>query len=479
VSEAPLTRAQAFALYARGPEPTVEVLLALTSQNVALQATLEELGHKLGAAIAVQPTTPSGAIPPYQKPNPTKRRRRPGRKQGHAGVGRKRPDRIDRTETHAPLHACPDCNAPLSAPCEIHQRVIEGLAAACAEAVEHQIPRSYCVTCHKLVEPVVPDAMPRDRISLYTYVLTAWLHYGTGMSSADGVRLLALAGLAITPGGLTQGWQRLAATIRPAYDEILKKVRHSLVLYADETGWRIRGVTHWLWYFGTQYWSYYVIDRRRGTGVVNRVLGTILNGFLITDFWGAYNAIDAWAKQKCVFHLFTALAKVDLQQPKNPHWRAFRQRLARIFHDAIRLVANRQIDPPTFDRRKRRLALRLAALRDEPTDDKDARRLIKRLRRHRHELFTFLDFPGLVSPYNNHAEQQMRKPVISRRISQGNRSKAGAETQAILMSLFRSMELQGKDPVREVLRLAQDAVATRPLRLGPAPDEIPLAAQAA
>jgi len=39
------------------------------------------------------------------------------------------------------------------------------------------------------------------------------------------------------------------------------------------------------------------------------------------------------------------------------------------------------------------------------------------------------------------------------------------------MSLFRSMELHGRNPVDEVLRLAQTAVAGKPLMLPLSPDE--------
>jgi hypothetical protein len=65
----------------------------------------------------------------------------------------------------------------------------------------------------------------------------------------------------------------------------------------------------------------------------------------------------------------------------------------------------------------------------------------------------------------------MRGPVMCRRISQGNRSLAGAQAQAILMSLFRSMELHGRNPVDEVLRLAQTAIAGKPIVLPLSPDE--------
>lgn len=215
-----------------------------------------------------------------------------------------------------------------------------------------------------------------------------------------------------------------------------------------------------------------MVDRRRSTAVVKRVIGEVFEGVLLTDFWGAYNAIETWAKQRCVFHLYTALEKVDIQRPYDPIWRDFRQRLKRIFRDAVRLLENLDtIDQPTLDRRRQLLEQRLDTLLAQPSDHKEVRRIQKRLRRHRDELFTFLDYWPLLSPYNNHAEQQMRGPVMSRRISQGNRSQSGAEAQAVLMSIFRSMELQARNPLDELLQLAQDAVARKPLVLPLAPDE--------
>ena len=470
-----MTEAQARAIYRKGAEATVQALMALATENTTLQGEIEQLRARLRASTTLSPTTPSGAVPPYQKPNAGagNRRRRPGRKKGHSGATRKAPECIDRVVTHPPLDRCPQCNEPVAVqPSEVRERLIEGLVRMAAETVRHLIPRNYCQRCHKLVEPVITDAMPAARISLHVYVLGAWLHYGCGMSVAKLVELFEHSGLTISAGALTQGWQRLAALVKPAYDQILERVKGSVVLMADETGWRIWGVTHWLWYFGSRYWSYYVIDRHRSTAVVKRVIGEVFDGVLLADFWGAYNAIETWAKQRCVFHLFTALKQVDIRCPRDLLWRNFRQRLKRIFQDAVRLLEHLDtLDPATVARRRCLLEQRLDTLLAEPTGHRDVRRLLKRLRRHRKELFTFLDYAPLVSPYNNHAEQQMRGPVISRRISQGNRSQGGAQTQAILMSLFRSMELQALNPIDELLRLTQAAIARKPLVLPLAPDQ--------
>ena len=113
-----------------------------------------------------------------------------------------------------------------------------------------------------------------------------------------------------------------------------------------------------------------------------------------------------------------------------------------------------------YERLKERLYARLDQLRETCSDDKDVARLIKRLRRHREELFTLLEHKG-VSPYNNQAEQQMPKPVITRKISQQNRSDQGTKTQAIFMTLFRSAELQGRNPVETIMVAAQDAIADK------------------
>ncbi len=129
--------------------------------------------------------------------------------------------------------------------------------------------------------------------------------------------------------------------------------------------------------------------------------------------------------------------------------------------DAIRLSEKKnQVNPACFLRLKKRLYCRLEQFFTTPSQGKDVQRLTKRLNRYKWELFTFLEHEE-VSPYYNHAEQQMRKPVLTRKVSQQNRSKRGAKTQAILMTLFRSAELQGANPVENLLATAENALTVK------------------
>jgi transposase len=309
-----------------------------------------------------------------------------------------------------------------------------------------------------MVYAKVTDALPNAMVGLRVIVFTAWLHYLVGMSVSNIVKLLGIvADFSITAGGLTQAWKNLATSLEPLYDDIGQKVRNAAVLHADETGWRINGNTHWLWCFATKTLCYYVIDKTRGSPLIKRVLGTIFSGILICDFWGAYNKISTLAKQRCFYHLFTELDKVAKKKPSTA-WKAFSKKLSRLLMDALRLSEKKgELASGTYHRRTNKLHTRLQQLIEATYADNDAKRIQKRLKRHRHELFTFLEFDN-VSPYNNHAEQQMRKPVITRKISQQNRSDQGAKTHAILMTLFKSAELQKLNPVEAVLADAKTAI---------------------
>ena len=88
-----------------------------------------------------------------------------------------------------------------------------------------------------------------------------------------------------------------------------------------------------------------------------------------------------------------------------------------------------------------------------------ARRLDERIGRHRDHQFTFLDKPG-VPPDNNHAERQIRPAVIMRKNILCNRLAGGAPTQAILMSVYRTLKLCGYDPKEMVAAALREALQT-------------------
>jgi len=96
----------------------------------------------------------------------------------------------------------------------------------------------------------------------------------------------------------------------PVYEGIKQSIRHSPCVNADETGWRVNGQNHWLWVFTNKDAALYQIDKSRGSKVVNDILGEKYQGVLISDFYSAYNKLQARSKQCCLGHLLAEIKKI-------------------------------------------------------------------------------------------------------------------------------------------------------------------------
>ena len=443
-----LDEALAHKLHELGPEAVALAALAMCRRIAEQDAELLRLEGK-GTSGQASPSTPSGMVPVYAKPNKSQRRKKPGAKPGHEGVHRARPVRIDVRKTHR-LKCCPHCNGKLQRCQRSRTRIIEDIPEVIEPVVtEHTIHRDYCPNCKKHVEPIVPDAMPKAALGHRIVTLTSWFHYGLGLTIDQVVDILGYQlQTKLTPGGLVDGWRRLAEVLEGWYGQIAKEAQASAHLHADETGWRVNGRTHWLWCFTNDRNCYYMIDRSRGSPALQRFFTEEFEGVLITDFWSAYESVCTEDRQYCLVHLLRELEKVD-DHNDSPEWQAFAKKLRRLLRDGIRLRKRDGFAPDKCRGLVDRLNKRLTDLAGEAYVDDDARRLTKRLRKYVEYLFTFLDYDHV--PFeNNFAERQIRPAVILRKNGQSNRSDQGAATQGVLMSVYRTLRLRGLDPAKTI-----------------------------
>jgi transposase len=345
-----MTRDEAKAILALPQDKAIQLILALVEKA-------EKYDQIVGG---VSPTTPSGMTPVYLKPTRGKRRKPAGRKKGHPGISRFRPEQVDHFKENT-IDCCPDCQNPVKDPIKTYTRYVEDIPRIeKPEVTEHTLYGYWCSNCKKVVFPTLTDALPNAMIGLRLVVFTAWLHYLVGVSVNNIVKILSVVcRFKISAGGLTQAWINLANLLQPAYNHIGEKISQSGVLSADETGWRLNGITHWLWCFTTKTLCYYLITKSRGSPVIREVLGSVFRGILICDFWGAYNKITALAKQRCFYHLFTELSKV-VKVNRSSSWKAFRKKLLRLLKDALRLSQKRtQLEPEKYNSLKSRMYARL------------------------------------------------------------------------------------------------------------------------
>jgi predicted RNA-binding Zn-ribbon protein involved in translation (DUF1610 family) len=138
-----LSEDEARALYRLGEGAVIWALLKMAAR------WKEAAG---GNGEQITPSTPSGQIPVYKKPNTSSRgRKKPGRKKGHPGARRAEPERIDEEAEHF-LHKCPCCGEALGEPFGQRERITEDIPEVKPIITKHTINRYRCPNCKEVSE---------------------------------------------------------------------------------------------------------------------------------------------------------------------------------------------------------------------------------------------------------------------------------------------------------------------------------------
>jgi len=384
---------------------------------------------------------------PFARRKRVEHPKKPGRKAGQGQFSRREPPthrQVDRTKK-AELHGCPECGSRLR-DIHPHEQYVTDIPETISLITTRYVTYSgYCANCHKRVRSRHPEQTSQATGAAGVLVgprakaLAADLKHRLGGSYAKVSEALNDAfGMQVSRSGWCQADQRLAETARPVYEELIEVVRRSLVIHADETGWRIGALPAWLWVFTNQEATVYVIRDNRSSDVVVEILGEKFKGILASDCFVAYDdkRLTDWLKQKCLSHLLKELK--GMQESKTGRAVRFAQQLTTLLRAALALKAEKaRLDPLTFTQRAQDLETQLDILisRQRNLKDRDNLRFARRLRKHRPHLLRFLYVDGLDAT-NNLAERQLRPGVIIRKTNGCNRTKGGAEAHSVLTSVM-------------------------------------------
>jgi transposase len=440
--------------------PTYDELLDLTRRQARrideLRAEVERLKKQLEEAkrAGKRQAAPFSKGPP--KPDP----KRPGREPGHPPNHRPAPppEQVDRT-IEVPLpENCPECHAPLDeAPITVHDQYQIDLPEPKPIITRFRVPVTRCPACYRRIQGRHPeqtsDALGAAAVQYGPRLLgfAADLKHRLGVSyrKCSSV-LVTLAGLVVASAALVRSGHRLRRLAQASYDRLVEAARRSVVQHVDETGWKIGGRSAWLWVFADAHATLYRIRKSRGHEVVIEVLGDDYQGVLVSDCFLAYDPLK-FKKSKCSAHLLKRCSEIE--QSKSRGAVRFSRRVAALLRRAMALKRRRgTIGDHGYAVLRGKIHAELDRLLSGTYTDPDNARLAKLLRKHRESVLRFLDHDE-VDATNNLGEREGRPAVIARKLSAGNRTQAGAETHAVLASVFRTHRRQGRDILEAVVEL--------------------------
>jgi len=280
----------------------------LENENKELERKIKNLKDELAALVMDQQLrVPS----PWFKPNVTGLRRKVGAPMGHKGYSRKipTPEQITHIEEFSTDH-CPHCNTPVQPSELFEERYIWDIPPPVPIIKKLKIYRSWCPICKKMVRPRLDNVFPHKKFGLTLIVFVVFLRMiGLTREKIEAV-LKEFYGLAVTTGTLKSLEEFAASKLRYKYDEVKEEIRKAKTVNLDETGWRVDGVSHWLWTFCDKFRSLFVVDRSRGKSVPETVLDEDFDGVIVNDGWTAYNSLDL-QKQQCLYHVNRQLQRIE------------------------------------------------------------------------------------------------------------------------------------------------------------------------
>ena len=287
----------------------------------------------------------------------------------------------------------------------------------------------------------------RSEYGIEIILILAFLHYFIGVS-IDKARAIMqfFLGLDLSKSQADSLLSQLAADWDEQYDTITELIALSLIVYIDETGWKVGKRSCYTWVFSTALHVLFSCGVGRSKTEAEKVLGPLFAGIGVTDDYSAYKKLFT-QHQLCWAHLLRKAIKLALQHPDEKQYATFLDELFSIYQEAVRYQKDGRL---SIGRAQKVLDLqekiRSFCTRHGETIDEDVMsdhaatfiRLQNELVDNVDCLFVFVEHPQ-VEPTNNRSERNVRCEAEIRKGGRTSKSDAGAKRRSIIMTVLMSL----------------------------------------
>ena len=442
-----------------------------------LEARIDELERRQGR------NSLNSSLPPSRDPPLTRQQRRelarrrakgslrkPGGQPGHEGAGREppAPEQVSARREHVPA-GCAGCGHVF---CGAEQRVGDPVVHHKWElpvieplVFEHRLWRLVCPGCGRAQLAALPDGVSGSAFGPRLEAHIAALAGVFRLSRRQIVEVVKeVFGCPISLGAVDATIMRMSAVLHDPWLALRDAVRAAEAVHADETSWRLRGVTQWLWVAASALAACYRIDPRRSQQAAKELLGEDFGSFAITDRYVGYHWLDVLQQQLCWAHLTRQLIELS-ERPGAPG------KLGRELLAAARAVIARHRaylqdghDLAWLERELRPLRELIQGLLEHGAHGRHARtrNFCAGVLDEYPALWTFCEVPG-IAPTNNAAERALRHPVIIRKTQLGTQSNTGSRWIERICSIRETCRLQQRSVLAYLTQAATAAQHRQPI----------------
>jgi transposase len=416
----------------------------LEKQNQLLREEIARLKKNSGNS-SMSPS--SDIVKPASRRSPKEPKRKRGAQRGHKKHSRREftPEEIDNTIEY-----------------ELKGEQARGLIALDQWDIVHQVTlpkKLYTVTEHRgrkywdTKTGRIVSSLPREVAegSLLGADITSMAAYMKGachMSYSTIKQFFKdIIKLDVSRGLLCKSVNKVSDALSQSHQQLARRLPNESYLGIDETGHSDNGRKHWTWCFQTSEFTFFHINKSRGSQVLFDILGDQFSGIIGCDYLGAYrkySRLTDASVQFCMAHLIREI-KFLVKYPvkglaiwgnKLLGWIKY---IFNILHNFQKLGEKDFADEMEIIKKWFLTEIR------HPPNHKRAKNISRRFEGNAAEdYFRFLTEAD-VEPTNNASERQIRHVVIDRKITQGTRGDSGIRWCERIWSTIATCKKQNRD----------------------------------
>ena len=287
----------------------------------------------------------------------------------------------------------------------------------------------------------------RSEYGLEISLILAFLHYWIGVSLDHARAVLGFfTKLELSKSQADSLLNQLADDWDEQYDTIAELIALQMIVYIDETGWKVGTKSCYTWVFSTTMHVLYRCGVSRAKTEATAVLGESFAGIGVTDDYAAYQSLFT-RHQLCWAHLIRKAIKLALQHPDHPEYAAFLDELCETYHQALRHQRDGRLSVGRAEKATELLArLRQLCTRhgerivpgQTPAHAADFIRLQNELLDNPDCLFVFVEHPA-VEATNNRSERNARREAEIRKGARTSKTAAGAARRGVILTVLSSL----------------------------------------
>jgi transposase len=385
---------------------------------------------------------------------------KPGRKNGHKGV----------TQTFEPtgkpivhtLDRCPKCNSRdgLSITSTERRTVVDVPEPLPYNVREHLINVYSCSRCGA-ADDLIPESarkeLPSSTIAV-TNQRNSIVALGKNVLSITSLlwsigrlprrklsyAIESLYRLKLSPATIGHALEKVSEKLGILHEKVRNGINRSKRANFDETGMPVAGKKGWIWVAATEKYAFVQVAMSRGKDVLETYFSKF-KGVAVVDGWKSYKYFKII--QRCWGHPLRDAEILALRAKGRGREEAeyLLSSLRSLYHETKEELKE---EPPPNRKLHDRQLRKLRYILSKKYVDADVLEFVAKLRRASKDLFTFTMHRG-VAPTNNHAERELREPIVHRKIRGQLKSDKGIKMFSTLMTAVSTWKLQKLNPFVE------------------------------